>query len=275
MIEGPLDFGPRANESKFAELNSDFGDLDTSLPVPQEALQHRGRRSAVPSWLPFTVGIVQTDTMLLKIQALRAIAYGRHLPEMAASFGEADPLDTDIDVTVFYAQDTSTECVVGTARLQTNRSGPLVIERSLILPSEKQGRLLGEITRLAVLPGYTPPVRLALVKALHLFCVANQIEGIVAGSRRSLLRQYENIGFSDLYGDYRTVPLAHAGGLAHRILFRDTVTSEAESRARCHPDYDFVFRTYHPGIDVVGGRTSPIQRGLRIVNDSPYSSKAA
>jgi hypothetical protein len=195
---------------------------------------------------------------------------------MAAAFGKADPVDRLADVTVFYVEDKATGRVVGSARIQNNRSGPLQIERSLVLPKERQGQLLCEVSRLTVLPGYIPPVRLALVKALHLFCIANQIGGVVAGARRSLLRQYLSLGFSDLYGDERLVPLVHGGGLEHRILFRDTVTSEAESRARRHPDHGFVFRTYHPDILVFQNLLSQTWRGLQSAQyDKRYSSKAA
>ena len=74
------------------------------------------------------------------------------------------------------------------------------------------------------------------------------------------------------------VPLAHGSGLEHRILFRDTVTSEAESRARQHPDHSFVFRTYHPDIHAFVGTLEETNRGLggrttKLFDD--YNSKAA
>ncbi len=60
-----------------------------------------------------------------------------------------------------------------------------------------------------------------------------------------------------MFEDERLVPLAHGAGLEHRILFRDTVNAEAESRANNQPYYNFMFRTYHPDIRIfesVGGR---------------------
>jgi hypothetical protein len=204
----------------------------------------------VTQLLAFKVGIATSESDLVRVQALRQAAYGHHLPGIAATFSKPDPVDRWPDVTIFYAEDKQRGHLVGAARIQSNRTNPLLIERSLQLPPELRGRLLAEITRMTVLAGYAHPVKLALVKAAHLYCVAMQIGGIVAASRPKLLRQYTSLGFSDLYGDDRLVPMAHAAGMEHRVLFRDPVTSEAEGRARNHPDYAFVFRTYHPDIQV-------------------------
>jgi hypothetical protein len=173
-------------------------------------------------------------------------------------------MDRQADTTVFFAEDKRTGTVVGSCRIQVNDRRPLQIEDSLELPPRLQGCLLSEITRLTVLPGYNhQPVRLALVKACHLYCVARQITGVLAGSRRSLLRQYRALGFQDVFDDERLVPLKHGGNLEHRILFRDTVTAESDARAVNHPDYRFVFRDYHPDIQVLGIVDQAVDAGLR------------
>jgi hypothetical protein len=269
----PIDHGPRSNESEFGELG-DAGAAASWRDKSRWRTLDRGRE-VIAEVLPFTVGIVESEEQLARVQALRAAAYGHHLPEYAAKFARPDSMDRLPAMTVFYAQDKDTGRMIGTARLQTNLHGPLQIEASLELPPQRKGRLLCEVTRLAVLPGCPYPVRLALVKAIHLFCIANQIGGIVVGSRRSLLRQYLNLGFDCLYGDNRMVPLAHGSGLEHRILFRDTVTSEAASREKAHPDHGFVFRTYHPDIQVFESVLSQSSRKLGAADDAFYSSRAA
>lgn len=248
--------------------DSDFGELTAPAPLA------RSTSSVIEHSLPFRVRVVCDETQLLRVQALRQAAYGRHLPEQAASFGSADPLDRLEDTTIFFAEDKATGRVVGSARVQSNRSTPLQIERSVELPEARRGQLLAEITRLCVMPGYDQPVRLALVKASHLFCIATQIGGVLAGSRRSLLRTYENLGFTDLFGDGRMCPLLHAGGLPHRVLFRDTVTSEAMARERRHPDYDFVFRNYHPDITIFEALGLAQSAGLRPAMPSPWPRAA-
>jgi len=269
----PIDHGRRSNDSNFGEFEDPAAAFTWRAPSQWRLLERN--RDVVAERLPFTVGIVDSEELLAEVQALRATAYGHHLPELASKFGRADHMDRLPDMTLFYAQDKDTGRMIGTARLQTNLHGPLQIEASLDLPAQRKGSLLCEVTRLAVLPGCPYPVRLALVKAIHLFCIANQIVGIVVGSRRSLLRQYLNLGFDCLYGDNRMVPLAHGSGLAHRILFRDTVTSEAESSAKQHPDHGFVFRTYHPDIQVFSEILGKSSQKLRATDAGFYNSKAA
>jgi len=264
------DFGPRSNDSHFADLDEVREDRRREAIVPRLVVKSPPARQL----LPFRVGIVETESGLEQVQALRQAAYGHHLPKLAATFGQPDPVDRWPDVTIFFAQDKVSGRVVGSARLQSNRTQPLQIERCTTLPPHLQDRLLAEVTRMSVMPGYAHPVKLALVKALHLFCISMQIGGIVAASRPSLMRQYSNLGFEDLYGDERMVPLTYAGGIDHRVLFRDTVTSEAHNRARNHPDYAFVFRTYHPDIEVF----RPLDRAsepLRRAGSMPRYSLAA
>ena len=246
--EQSIPYPQRSNDSMFDSLGIEPVHLAMREVSTQSVVRPHPRLREEA--LPFTIGVVSSEAELLKVQSLRAAAYGHHLPGMAASFARPDPLDLHPDTTLFAVEDKASGSLVGSARIQINRNQPLQIERSLELPADLEGRLLSEITRLTVLPGYNQPVRMALVKACHLYCIGMQIGGVLAGSRRSLLRQYKNLGFKDLFEDERLVPLAHGGGLEHRILFRDTVTSEAESRANNHPDYVFVFRTYHPDIQI-------------------------
>ncbi len=267
-LEQSIPYSHRSNDSVF-----DGFSIEPSPFQVREVPHMSGVRPAsrlVEASLPFTLGIVSTEAQLLRVQALRALAYGHHLPGLAASFARPDPLDLEPDITLFYVEDKLSGSLVGSARIQINRRKPLQIERSLDLPAHLEGRLLSEITRLTVLPGYTQPVRMALVKACHIFCIGTQIGGVLAGSRRSLLRQYKNLGFKDLFDDERLVPLAHGGGLEHRILFRDTVTSEAESRANNHPDYSFVFRTYHPDIRIFESLVGRLSTG-----QADYRARAA
>lgn len=203
--------------------------------------------------LPFSVQVVRNEDQLLQVQALRVAAYGHHLPLVAESFGAADPVDRQLDTTVFFARDKTSGQVVGSARIQANRYMPLQIERSVELPEGLLGRRLAEITRLTVRPGYPHAVRMALVKASYMFSVAMQVAGILAGSRRALLRQYAALGFGDLFEDERLVPLAHAGGLPHRILYIDVVTAESRWRSMNHPAYGYIFHTFHPDIAIFDG----------------------
>lgn len=242
--EQSIPYPDRSNDSLFDTLSVE--------PVPR--ISSPSTSKSAPRLheeaLSFTIGVVSTEEHLLRVQSLRAASYGHHLPGLAASFARPDPLDLDDDVILFYAEDKQSGALVGSARIQINRRQPLQIERSLELPAQLSGRLLSEVTRLIVLPGYNHPVRMALVKACQLYSTAMQIRGALAGARHSLLRQYKSLGFRDLWNDERMVPLLHGGGIEHRILYRDLVTAESESRINNQPYYGFMFSTYHPDIQV-------------------------
>lgn len=251
-----MDFGTDRAINPLAAFG--FTGAGAAACVPPEAGDDAGT-----ALLPFTVRVVSTECELLAVQALRAEAYGRHLPALKASFGQADPLDRGRGTTIFFAEDKATGEVVGSARIQSNRHAPLQLERSIELPSAYRRRHLAEITRLTVRPGYTGPVRLALVKASHLYCIGMQIGAVLAGSRQSLLRSYRMLGFLPLLEDGAMVPLMHAGGLPHHVLVRDMVTAEAESRARNHADHAFVFKAFHPDIDPFEAVGDRVGAGLR------------
>jgi hypothetical protein len=261
----PVSRAPELGRSTPPLSDSGFGpDAVITAPMrgaPAAAPAHSAR-AAVGLGLPFKVKLVCDELQLLRVQALRQMAYGRHLPEQASAFGSADAQDRTPGTVIFYAEDKATGALVGSARIQSNRHAPLQIEGSIELPPEKQGRLLAEITRLCVLPGYEHPVRLALLKAVHLYCIAMQIGGVVAGSRRSLLRTYLCLGFTDLYGDERLCPLNHAGGLPHRVLFRDTLQADPQLRDKRPQDHDFMFREFHPDIEVFEALAAAVSFGL-------------
>ena len=268
-LEQSTPYSHRSNDSMFDTLS-----VEPARPALRESYPLSMLRPAprlCEEALAFKVGVVSTEECLLQVQSLRAASYGHHLPGLAATFARPDPLDLDDDVILFFAQDKQTGTLVGSARIQINRRRPLQIERSLVLPDHLSGLLLSETTRLIVLPGYNHPVRMALVKACQLYSTAMQIRGALAGARASLLRQYKSLGFRDLWNDERMVPLLHGGGLEHRILYRDLVIAEAESRADNQPYYKFMFTTYHPDIKVFASLPG------RLAEDSSsrYAARAA
>jgi hypothetical protein len=211
--------------------------------------------------LGFTVRVVDNEADLARVRQLRSLAYGHHLPLLAAQFGQADSLDEDPDVVIFCAEDKVTGELVGSCRIQLNRHRPLQIHSCIEEPPHLHGLLVSEITRLVVHPAYGDRlVRMALVKACHLHNIAMQVAGIYAGSRPALMRQYRALGFSDLFGDNREVPLTYAGGIPHRILWLDSVRAEADWSAMKHPYYKFVFKTWHPDIMIFSRAFTSISR---------------
>jgi hypothetical protein len=201
--------------------------------------------------LRFTVHRARSDADLRAACALRAASYGRHLPNVTSLWVEPDALDRDPDTAVFVARDKAGGEPVGTVRLATNARAPTQIERNAPIPSAIAGRLLAEVTRLAVLPGHDDPVvKLGLMKAIYLYSLANQVRWMVIGARSDgLVRQYRRLGFTDV-ADGESVALAHAADLPHRLLAFDVAAAERNWHALHHPFYDFMVRSYHPDIQL-------------------------
>lgn len=179
------------------------------------------------STVSFTLGLATSRQDLDDACTVRAQAYGHHVPELGSTLGDPDRLDHMRGTAVLLCRDKASGAPIATARIQRSSCGPLMIERSLILPRHLQQQPRAEITRLAVLAGADPQARLLLMKASYLYCLATQIRWLVIGARSdALIRNYRRLGFTDVLAPGDTVPLAHAGNLAHRILSFDVVGAE-------------------------------------------------
>ncbi len=201
--------------------------------------------------LGFALQPAASHDELLDACAVRAQAYGHHLPEMGARLSEPDALDQSPGTTVFLCRDKASGRATGTMRIQTSRAGALMMEQSVALPNWLAAVPRAEITRLAVSVGADPLTKLCLMKASYLFCVAQRVQWMVIGARNeALIRNYRRLGFVDALGHDELVPLAHTGGLMHRILAFDVLSAEHAWAAARHPLYDFMVQTLHEDLKV-------------------------
>jgi hypothetical protein len=200
--------------------------------------------------LSFTVRIAHTTEDLLAACQVRSASYGHHVPELRTAFAQPDALDLSPATAVFVCTDKQSGQAVGTARVQVNSLGPLLIESSVQVPDDMRDDARAEITRLAVVPGRTDPlIKLALMKASYLYCMANQVRWMVIGARSpALVRQYRRLGFDTLHEDGQPVPLAHAGHIDHWVLAFDVRAAERHWHEANHPLYAFMVGTVHPDI---------------------------
>jgi len=135
-------------------------------------------------------------------------------------------------------------------RIQSNSSGPLLMEGSLDLPPWLSSATRAEITRLAVRVGADPLTRLSLWKASYQFCMASQLQWMVVGARNeALIRNYRRLGFVDVFGPDEVMPLAHTGGLPHRILALDNNSLQRRWCEMRHPLCQFFFETLHADLE--------------------------
>lgn len=210
--------------------------------------------------LGFRLQPVASHADLLDACAVRAGAYGHHVPEMGLRLAEPDAIDLAAGTTVFLCRDKATGRATGTMRVQTSHAGPLMMERSVALPDWLAVAPRAEITRLAVVVGADPLTKLCLMKASYLFCMAQQVQWMAIGARNdALIRNYRRLGFVDALGRDERVPLAHTGGLLHRILAFDVVSAERAWAAARHPLYGFMVCTRHDDLQLEPAPHPPLQ----------------
>jgi hypothetical protein len=214
------------------------------------------------SELGFTLQLVSSTEDLLDACAVRAQAYGHHLPEMGSKLAEPDELDFAPGTAVFLCRAKADGRATGTMRIQSSASGPLLMESSLSLPTWLRDVSRVEITRLAVRVGADPLTRLSLWKASYQFCIANQLNWMVIGARNeALIRNYRRLGFVDVFGPDELKPLAHTGGMPHRIIALDNSSLQRRWGEARHPLYGYFFETRHADLEASKAPPQPIVVG--------------
>ncbi len=218
-------------------------------PAPRGAslLPSNSRQTAR---LPFTVRVVDNDEALARALAMRQAAYHRHVPEFARNMDQAEPYDRDPGGLVLLAESKLGRQPVGTMRIQSNAFKPLALQQSLPLPEWLSGRLVGA-TRLGVEAGEPGRmVKVALFKALYLYCIREGIDWMAIAARPPLDRQYAALQFTDVFGEKEFIPLAHAANIPHRVMAFDVANAEQRWRESGHPLHAFMISTHHPDIDL-------------------------
>jgi hypothetical protein len=199
---------------------------------------------------PFTISLAQDEARLQKAVAIRAAAYGRHIPELAVKFADIDTLDRSPGVTVLVAESKQDGAPLGSIRIQTNQHHPLLIEQAVDVPKE-QGQVLAELTRLSVCQeSIGRIVKLALFRATFQYCVQYGIDRLVIGAREPLDRQYRGLLFEELFAGQGAIPLAYANNIPHHILYLDIASAPRRWEEANHPMHGFLTAAAHPDIDL-------------------------
>jgi hypothetical protein len=200
--------------------------------------------------LPFRVEIASRQH-LQEVASLRAATYGKHLPDLAASLGQPEPADFARGCEVFVAKSKFDGSLLGTLRTHSNVYNPLPIQASLELPERFRGTRMLETTRLCVKgsPGAST-VRTALFKAMHMYCLDQNVDWMMAAARRPVDRIHDSLLFVDVNEPGVYYPMAHAGGVPHRVLCMSAIDLQRQWSVAQHPLYRFGFETHHPDIDI-------------------------
>ena len=213
--------------------------------------------------LPFVVTIARDEGALRDAVAMRQAAYGRHLPDLAATLSEPETSDREPGAIVLVARARLDGAVLGTMRIQTNRYHALHLEDSAPLPEWLDSAALAEATRLGVVAGPVGRVvKTALFKAFYQYCLLSGIDWMVITARPPLHRQYEALLFTDVFPSQGLIPMAHVGGIGHRVLALNVAQARTRWQAAGHPLFAYMCLTHHPDLRLgepeteAGGRVS-------------------
>jgi hypothetical protein len=200
--------------------------------------------------LPFRVEIASRQH-LQEVASLRVATYGKHLPTLAATLSQPEPADFARGCEVFVAKSKFDGSLLGTLRTHSNVFNPLPLQASVELPERFRGTRMVETTRLCVKgsPGAST-VRSALFKALHQYCLEQNVDWMLAAARRPVDRIHDSLLFTDVNEPNVYYPMAHAGGVPHRVLSFSPSNAERLWRENLHPLYQFIFGTRHEDIDI-------------------------
>ncbi len=197
----------------------------------------------------YGVRLVRTDEQLATICQLRTKAYGRRLPDMAASMSAPEAEDTEPGTFIFLATRLSDGAPVGTCRVQINVHKPLEFETALDLPLSFRGRLLAQGTRLAVAAdGDNILVTKLLLKAVHQFCRGFQVAHVLVAAEAPRDRFYRAFGFREVFPGLRFL-IASAPNHECAILTFEFRRSE-ELLASNPGHIDFFLESYCPDIQI-------------------------
>jgi hypothetical protein len=224
--------------------------------------------------LPVIVRVVRTPEQLKSVCEVRCEAYGRHLPEFGRALIEPEAADWAPGTVILMAQCKASGETIGTMRIHTNAYEPLPVQADVEIPEELSRHLLVEVCRFSIKPGFNQSLaRLALFKALYLYCCASQVQHMVVTARRPLNRIYKSLGFAPLHGGVNEawIPISYTGNLLHSVLTFNVLLASRQWCDIGHPLYDFMVCTYHPDIQVFAAVSSAwnAPRGLDISVQRP------
>jgi hypothetical protein len=199
--------------------------------------------------LPFKVAIAN-ESQLAAAARVRAAAYGRHVPEFASKLETPEAADFEEGALVIVATRNLDGETLGSLRVHDSAAAPLPVEKSFPLPRAYEGTRILEATRMNVAKSPTQSlVRDALFKAFYQFAMAREADWMLATARSPVDRIYEGLFFKDIAEPGRFEPMAHVGGMPHRILVLSPAAVRPSWIAANHPLRAFFFETDHPGLE--------------------------
>jgi hypothetical protein len=209
--------------------------------------------------LPFIIKLVRTESDLNRALKVRKDAYSKHHPTLGEILAKPEFEDSapgSLVIAAFSKQIPGE--MLGSVRVLTNIAAPLELERELPLPSEFEGLLLLQVSRLSVLKGpHSALVKAALFKALYQYAASQQISRIVLAAIPPIDRIYNTLGFHELFEGRRVWGLPSAGGNPVKVKYLDITHGRSYWTEIGSPLVGFIFDLVHPDIKLFASVSNP------------------
>ena len=199
--------------------------------------------------LPFVVRMAK-QSELAEVAEFRSASYGKHLPHLAQQLMDTEASDYDLGCEVIVVRSKLDNSLLGTMRMHTNAFKALPLQASIKLGTQFRQTRMVETTRLCVKGSpNTSLVRTAMFKAQFHYCLQNDVDWMLAAGRRNVDRIYEGLRFSDVGEPGLFYPMAHAGGVPHRVMCLSPLEALGMWSVD-HPLHIFIMGTQHKDIDL-------------------------
>ncbi|HEY0878759.1 MAG TPA: hypothetical protein VGE10_09925 [Zeimonas sp.] len=205
---------------------------------------------------PVTIRVARSDRDLARVFALRARSHAA-----IGSSPASDRYDRLPNSTLLLAEAAFDGEALGTLRILAGDRGPMMVDGLLELPASMKHRSIAEGSRLVVREGpHAQDVRRMLWKAFHRYCLAAQVQTMLVAAREAAARDYEWLGFTDVFPGGALFAPRGRELATHRLLQLGVFEAHEAMMRSGHPLREFFFLERHPEIDLLGGAVGAASR---------------
>jgi hypothetical protein len=203
-----------------------------------------------PRTLPFRVRVATSAADIAELVAVRSAAYLRHHAPGAARLKVAEKQDGALDAVLLIARSKLDNAVLGSVRVQTRITAPLMVEGATPLPDSVSDGAPIELMRGSVRNGSGGRmVSAALAKASFQLCVACGFTHIIVTCREPVNLMYRAYQFDELLGG-EMIDLPYSPGAKHKVLCLPVDEAADRWRRKNAGLLDFMLNIPHPDLEI-------------------------
>ncbi len=200
--------------------------------------------------LPFTILVAISEQDLIDLVSLRSQTYSRHNAPGAGRLKFFEEQDRGADAVLLLARSKLDGTAVGSVRVQTRVSRPLMVESAMQLPDEVARANPVELMRGSIRNGTAGRmVSASLAKASFLLCRQFDFSHVIVTCREPVNLMYRAYQFDELLSG-EMIDLPYSPGAKHKVLCLPMKDAPERWRSRNRPLFDFMLNTRHPDIQV-------------------------